>query len=171
MYDLNKIIVLKYDNDPEVVVMKTIGMKITDILYINKQGYLTDDNYIDMEESIKSELYDDMYDDDLNIILKESLDDNDYIDIASFIDDIWDKDSIVYTYGFDNDGLKDEIKNYNGKIFIDDYYSMFVSGKDIEKPIETIMTEQGLNIGNMLKDSKLSFIYFLHALVEKLLSK
>ena len=41
MYDLNKIIIMgDYDlsdeDELETVVMKTIGMKVTDLLYINK---------------------------------------------------------------------------------------------------------------------------------------
>ena len=46
-----------------------------------------------------------------------------------------------------------------------------MDGKNIEKPIKDIMFEQGLNTQNMLEDSSISFIYFLHALIEKMMNR
>ena len=170
MYDLTKIIVLKYTNDPELIIMRTEGMKITDIYYSSNKGYYNDEE--EMKKEIKSELYDDMYDDDLNIILEETLNGElDTDSICSFIDDIWNPDTLLYTYGFDNTELSIEMSNYNGKIYVSDYFDIFMNGNNIEKDIVDIMKEQGLDTSVMLKDSKISFMYFLHALVEKIISK
>lgn len=176
MYDLNKIIILGDYNlsdtdELETVVMKTIGMKITDLLYINKKNFI----YNSLKNELKSELYDDMYDDTLNIILSDAYNGEDALkQVSRFIDDIWDPDSLLYYYDSSEkniDFLKNELKKYNGKIYLDDYYNIFTEGRDIDKDIIDIMKEQGLNTRNMLKDSSISFIYFLHALLEKMINK
>lgn len=178
MYDLNKIIIIAdYDLEDkeglETVVMKTDGMKVTDLLYINDSGsVLIDDS---CRKEIIDELYSDMYDDDLNVKVSEAYDGTDALkQTAAFIDDIWDPDSLLYYYDSSNENfnfLKDELKNYNGKIYLDEYYNIFIEGKDIEKPIKDIMKDQGIAIENMLEDSAVNYIYFLHALVEKVINR
>ena len=176
MYDLNKIIIMgDYDlsdeDELETVVMKTIGMKVTDLLYINKKNFI----YDELKDELKSELYDDMYDDTLKIKTSDAYNGEDALtQVATFIDDVWDPDSLLYYYNASEeniDFLKDELKKYNGRIYLDEYYNIFTDGKDIDKDIIDIMKEQGLNTSNMLKDSSISFIYFLHGLVEKMINK
>lgn len=179
MYDLNKIIIIgDYHLDDEegleTVVMKTDGMKILDLLYINDRGFINDDKS-SIEKELKSELYDDMYDDDLNIRIKEAYDGKDALNkVASFIDDIWDKDSLLYFYNAKSkcfNYLVKELEKYNGRIYLANYYDIFVEGQDMEKPITEIMKEQGLRVENMLENSTISFMYFLHGLVEKMINR
>ena len=183
MYDLNKIIVigsyLPNDEDSlETVVMKTNGMKVTDLLYINDRNSCPNKHTEEYDEYIKElrdELYEDMYDDDLNIKASDAFTGEDAIkQVATFIDDIWDNDSLLYFYNSESKTfnlLERELMCFNGKIYLSDYHDIFVDGKDIEKDITVIMKEQGLNTANMLKDSTISFMYFLHGLVEKMINK
>lgn len=177
MYDLNKIIIigdykLKDKSGLETVVMKTDGMKVLNLLYLNDRGSIDVD---ETPDELKAELYDDMYDDDLEIKVSEVYDGRDALKtVATFIDDIWDQESLLYYYNSNNDTfsfLADELEKYNGKIYLSDYHDIFVDGRDIEKPITEIMSDQGLNVQNMLEDSTISFIYFLHGLVEKMINR
>lgn len=179
MYDLEKIVIIsKADlNDKECltsVVMRTNGLKVTDLLYLDDANSIKGNKKV-VKKELKDQLYDDMYDDDLNIRVKEVYDGNEVVArIATFIDNIWTTETMVYAYDLKDsmfNKLHKEIEQYNGKIYLDDYYNIFVDGREIEKDILTIMKEQGLKTENMIKDSHISFIYFLHALVEKMMSK
>lgn len=178
MYDLNKIIIIAdyYLEDKEgleTVVMKTLGMKVTDLLYINDKGSMI--TYEEDRKDIVDQLYSDMYDDDLNVVISEAYNGEDaHKQIATFVDDVWDPDSLLYYYDPSEenfDFLVDELRQYNGNIYLDEYHNIFVEGKEIKKDLLEIMKEQGLAIENMLKDSAISYIYFLHALVEKIINK
>lgn len=178
MYDLDKIIIIGdyslNDNQClETVVMHTDGMKILDLLYINDKNSISNED--DMKNELISELYDDMYDDDLNIVIYEAFNGRDALSkTASFIDDIYNKNSLLYYYNAHDenyDFLNSELMKYNGRIYLEEYFNIFKEGKAINKSIVDIMTEQGLKTEAMLKDSTLSFIYFLHALIEKMINK
>lgn len=179
MYDLRKIIIMgNYNLDEQIeietVVMQTQGMKIENLLYINKVGTISGEKK-KLKDEIMSELYDNMYDDDLTIKVKESISGEDAMcKVAKFINKIWDNDTIVYFYDpslecFDY--LKKRLLEYNKDIVMDDYSAIFSDGKDTVNDIYTIMKNNNLKIENLIKDNKISMAYFLHGLVEKLFSK
>ena len=179
MYDLRKIIILGSwgIDDREsltTVVMQTNGLKIENILYLCDKGTIGNDKKV-IKSEIKSELYDDMYDDDLKIKVTEVLCGEHAIElIAKFIDKIWTNDTLLYYYEADNkvyNKLEKELRDRNVKIYLSDYYDILMDGHNIEKDLSTIMKEQGLKTENLIKDSQISFVYFLSALVETILSK
>lgn len=179
MYDLEKIIVLSnWDLEDrealQTVVMKTHGLKIENILYLCDINATGGDKK-KVKKELKDELYLDQYDDDLKIKVKEVVNgEHAVIEIAKFIDKIWNSDTLLFFYD-DNQSvfekLDKELLSKNGSIYLSDYYDIFTEKREIEKDIFTIMEEQGLKMNNLIKESQLSFIYFLSALVEKILSK
>ena len=179
MYDLEKIIVLSnWDIEDrealQTVVMKTHGLKIENILYLCDMNATGGDKK-KVKKELKDELYLDQYDDDLKIKIKEVVNgEHAVIEIAKFIDKIWNPDTLLFFYD-DNQSvfekLEKELLSKNGSIYLSDYYDIFTEKREIEKDIFTIMEEQGLKMNNLIKESQLSFIYFLSALVEKILSK
>lgn len=179
MYDLTKIVILgnwnyKDKQGLQTVVMKTDGLKIDSILYLCDSNTIGGDKKT-IKEEIKSELYEDQYDDSLKIKVKEVINgEHAVLTIADFIDKQWTEDTLLYFYDAgDNvfEKLEKALLDKNGKIYLNDYYDIFVDGHDIEKDIITIMKEQGLKTENMYKDSQISFAYFLSALIEKMMSK
>lgn len=179
MYDLEKIIVLSnWDLEDrealQTVVMKTHGLKIENILYLCDINATGGDKK-KVKKELKDELYLDQYDDDLTIKVKEVVNgEHAVIEIAKFINKIWNPDTLLFFYD-DNQSvfekLEKELLSKNGSIYLSDYYDIFTEKREIEKDIFTIMEEQGLKMNNLIKESQLSFIYFLSALVEKILSK
>lgn len=179
MYDLNKIIVIgdfQLDDREglQSIVMKTDGLKVESVLYLCDMGTTSGDD-TEVREEILSELYSDQYDDDLEIFITEVLNGEDaYIHIGDFINSNWNEDMLVYYYEPNNrvfDKLTKYLEKKNGHIYLTDYHDLFNDGHNIEKNIYDIMKEQGLKIENLIKDSQISLVYFLGALVEKVLSK
>ena len=179
MYDLSKIIIigrweLSDKEGLQTVVMKTDGLKVENILYLCDVGTTGGDKK-SVKDELKCELYSDQYDDDLSIKVKEAMNGVHAVDeISKFIDKVWTDDTLLYYYGADEsvfNRLEKELKNRNGRIYMSDYHDIFIDGRNIEKDIKVIMKEQGLKTENMIADSQISFVYFLSALVEKILSK
>ena len=179
MYDLEKIIILgnwklKDKENLQTIVMKTHGLKVENILYLCDINSTAGDKK-SIKKELKEELYSDMYDDDLKIKIREVLNGEHAItEIAKFIDNLWTDDILLYYYDPDDkvyETLEKLLMNTNGAIYLNDYHDLFIDGKNIEKDIITIMKEQGLKTENMIKDSQISFVYFLSALVEKMHSK
>lgn len=179
MYDLKKIIVMgKYDLQDtqglETVVMVTEGMRITSLLYINDVGTVSEK--ADLIKELKGELYADQYDEDeLKIKVKQAINGEDAIcKVGAYILKKWDPDTLVYFYDADN-GCYDYLENYlyneNGDIFLEDYYDIFTDKHDTDNDIYTIMENNNLKVQNLIKENKLSMVYFLSGLVEKLFSK
>lgn len=180
MYDLEKIIIIGDFNyrDKEnlyTTVMKTNGLKIESVLYLCDMGTITTDD-TEVKNEIISELYEDQYDlDDLKIKVKEVFNGEDAImKIGNFINKIWNEDTLVYFYNAQDEvfeRLEKYLEKKNGRIYLTDYYDLFTNYDSDEKNIYTIMEEQGLKTENLYKDSQVQLVYFLGALVEKLLSK
>lgn len=177
MYDLRKIIImgnfhLKDQTEIEAVVMQTDGMKIEKLLYLNRVGIIGGDKK-SLKDSIKSELYSDSYDDDLQIKIKECINGEDAIcKISKFITKNWDENTMVYFYEPTDecfDYLKNRLMNINNAIYLEDYMSIF--GDNIDNDIYTIMEINNLKTQNLIKDNKISMVYFLGGLIEKLFSK
>lgn len=179
MYDLKKIIIYgnwEYSDKEglQTIIMQTDGLKIISLLYLCDKNTIGEDKK-ELKNEIKTELYDDQYDDDLKIKIKEVLNgEHAVIEIAKFINKRWEDDTLLYYYNANDrvyNKLEKELKNNNGEIYLSDYHDIFMDGHNIDKDIITIMKEQGLKTENMIKDSQISFAYFLSALVEKILSK
>ena len=155
----------------QTVVMETRGMKVCSVLYIDDAGSIKSDKDT-VKANLKSELYSDMYDDDLKIKVKEAFDGKDAIKyIVKYLDKIWDEELQVYFYRPDEDTyelLQKKIEETNGRIYMDDYHSIFSDKRDIAKDIKEIMRDEGLKMENLIDDSQLSFVYYLTALVERL---
>lgn len=178
MYNLHKIIIMgnfRPDDQQglETVVMETYGMKILRVLYINDINSLRDKGSIKNE--IISSLYADSYNpDDLKIKLYEAINGIDAMDrVIKFIVKRWDPDTITYYYDPDDDCydyIENQLRNIDSSIYIDEYENIY-DGKDTKKDIYEIMAANNLKLDNLIKDDKISMIYFLSGLVEKLFSK
>ncbi len=179
MYSLKKIIIMgNYDLEDkqglETVVMQTEGMKIVSLLYINDVGSISDKK--ELVNEIKGELYSDQYDeDDLKIKVKQAISGEDCMcKIASHIAKRWDEDTLVYFYEPNEacyDYLENKLNNTNIDIYLENYYEIFTDGKNTENDIYKIMENNTLKVENLIKDNKISMVYFLSGLVEKLFSK
>lgn len=179
MYDLHKLIIMgKYDlldtQCLETVVLETDGMRINSILYLNDIGSLSDKDEIKTE--IKSELYSDMYDEDnLKIKIKECINGEDCMNkVSKFIHKRWNSDTLLYFYDPDNgcyEKLETLLKNLDGSIYLEDYHNIFNDKKDTDNDIYTIMKNNNMKTENLIKENKISMVYFLSGLVEKLFSK
>ena len=179
MYDLKKILIIgKWKPEDksclQTIVMKTDGLKVESILYLCDNNSTAGDKK-SVKKELKKELYADQYDDDLAIKVKEVINgEHAIIEIAKFINKQWSDDILLYYYDSEDSTyikLEKELMNTNSNIYLNDYHDIFVDRKNIDKDILTIMKEQGLKTENMIKDSQISFTYFLSALVEKMLSK
>ena len=180
MYNLDKIIIMgNYDLEDQIgietVVMKTKGLKIESILYLNSSGSIGE-NKKDLKNEIIGELYADQYDeDDLKIKIKECINGEDCMcKIRNFIIKKWNPDTLIYYYEPDEDCyeyLKNELLKENKDIFIQEFHDIFIDGKNTDNDIYEIMKINNLKVENLIKENKISMIYFLSALVEKLLSK
>lgn len=179
MYDLQKIIIVGdfHFSDKEgleTVVMKTDGLKVESVLYLCDHG-ATAGNDTEIKNDVLSELYSDQYDDDLKIKIKEVINGEDAVmRIADFVNKAWNEDTLLYYYDASDkvfSRLTKELEKRNGRIYLVDFYDLFLDGHEIEKNIFDIMKDQGLKTENLIKDSKISLAYFLSALVEKILSK
>ena len=170
MYNLNKMIILKSGNS--FYAMITHGLKVISILYIQQSKI---SNKEDIKNDLRSELYSDQYGDDLKIKVKESLNIEDsIIKLCKYISKNWEYDMQIYFYNPEAEfmeKIKDSLLNIDGSIYVFEYHDIFVDKYSIDKDIFTIMKENGLKTENMIKDSQISFIYFLSALVEVLLSR
>ena len=178
MYDLHKIIIMgKYDLEDrdyiETVAMVTDGMRIDSILYLNTIGSMPEKDKI--REEIKSELYADMYDEDnLSIKVKECINGMDCMNkLAKFISKKYNHDTLLYFYEPDDgcyEYLKKSLLDINKDIYIDEYSSIFLD-KNTDNDIYTIMKINNMKTENLIKDNKISMVYFLSGLIEKLYSK
>ena len=179
MYNLKKIIIMgKYDltdtRGLETIVMQTEGMRIVSLLYLNDTGSIPDKKSLISE--IMGELYADQFDkDDIKIKVKEVINGEDCMcKIAAFLEKRWDSDTLVYFYDADDDCydyLNNLLINTNNDIYLTDYHDMFIDKKDTDNDIYDIMKNNNLKIENLIKDNKISMVYFLSGLVEKLFSK
>lgn len=180
MYSLKKIIIMTNNynlSDQELletVVMVTEGMRIRSLLYINDINSIGSEKK-DLKKEIKSELYDDMYDEDeLKIKLKEAINGEDAIcKVRKFIEKYWDEDTLIYFYEPNIDCynyLEKLLKNDDVRIYLQNYKDLF-SVEEINNDIYNIMKINGLKTENLIKDNKISMIYFLNGLVEVLLNK
>ena len=180
MYDIHKIIIMgKFAPEDrqniEAVVMETYGMRINSILYINEIGSIPDKK--SLKEEIKSELYSDMYDEDsLKIKVKEAINGLDVMNkISEYILKRYTEDTILYFYD-PNDECYNYLENMlyetDGRIYISKYEDLIDNyGEEGYNDIYTIMKINNMKVENLIKENKLSMIYFLHGLIERLLSK
>lgn len=180
MYDIHKIIIIgNYDMDDrqglETVVMETDGMRINSMLYINDIGSIPDKKALKNE--LKSELYSDMYDEDnLKIKCKEAINGMDAMNkISEFISKKYTENTLLYFYEPDSacyDYLEQQLLNTDGRIYMSTFDDLIENiGTENHRDIYEIMKINNLKTENLIKENKVSMIYFLHALVEKLLSK
>jgi hypothetical protein len=179
MYDLRKIVIIgNYDSDQQIglqtTAMLTDGLRVESLLYLDDVNSMIDKEEI--KESLKSELYDDQYDNDtLTIKIKEVINGEHAINkLSKFISKHWNSDTLIYYYLPTDkcfEMLEKNLREKNVNIFISKYHDLFIDNINIEKDIYTIMKEQGLKTENMYKDSQISLAYFLSCLVEKIMSK
>lgn len=179
MYDLRKIIIiadfdLEEETELECIVMQTDGMKIENLLYINKIGFVGCDKD-EVIESIKSELYSDSYDKSLKIKYKEAYNGEDAMRIAAkFISKKWNEDTSIYFYNPEPDcfeKLRKNLLNIDKDIYLENYKDIFVDEDNKNQDIYEIMERHQLKTQNLIKDNNISMIYFLSGLVEKLFSR
>ena len=180
MYDIHKIIIMgNFDLEDrqgiEAVVMETDGMRIESILYVNEIDSMPDKKAL--KEELKSELYSDMYDEDsLKIKVKEALNGMDVINkISNYLLKRYTDDTLLYFYNSNEDCynyLEQKLYETDGKIYLSKYEDLIDNyGEEGYNDIYTIMKTNNMKVENLIKENKLSMIYFLHGLVERLLSK
>ena len=180
MYDIHKIIIMGNFNledkqGIESVVMVTDGMRIESILYINELDSMPDKKAL--KEELKSELYSDMYDEDsLKIKTKEAINGLDAMNkIADYILKKYTDDTLLYFYDSDEECynyLEGRLYELDGKIYLSKYEDLIDNyGKEGYNDIYKIMEINNMKVQNLIKENKLSMIYFLHGLIERLLSK
>lgn len=166
----------------QTVVMRTDGLRVTHVLYLDKVNTVKNDKKSVIAE-LRSELYEDMYDiNDLVIKAKEVADGHHIaIRVAKFLykirkqqlesGEVFEDDLILF-YG-DSDDMIDEIQkqvnNIDSDIHIQEYYSMFLSKPNIS--IIELMKINGLKTENLIPDSQISFTYFLSTLAEVINSR
>lgn len=180
MYDIHKIIImgnfdLEDQSGIECVVMETVGMRINSILYINETNSIPDKKAL--KEELKSELYADMYDEDsLKIKVKEVINGADAMNkVSEYLLKRYTEDTILYFYDSNDDCydyLENQLYQLDGKIYLSKYEDLIDNyGEEGYNDIYTIMKINNMKVENLIKENKLSMIYFLHGLVERLLSK
>lgn len=180
MYDIHKIIIMGNFNPEdrqgiESVVMVTDGMRIESILYVNELDSMPDKKALKAE--LKSELYSDMYDEEtLKIKTKEAINGLDAINkIADFILKRYTPDTLLYFYNANEDCynyLENKLYESDGSIYLSKYEDLIDNyGEEGYNDIYKIMEINNMKVENLIKENKLSMIYFLHGLVERLLSK
>lgn len=177
MYDLKKIVILGNFNqadtyDLKVYIMKTNGLRIDKLTYLADKGSFGEDEDEIIEE-LKSELYDDQYDENTKIKVKEVYDGKDAINkIVKFIAKNYEEDMLVYYYEPDKEVFSKickKLEDVDSHIYIQEYSSLF--GNQSDKNIYELMEYEGLKMENLIKDSQVSFIYYLSALVEQFMSR
>lgn len=180
MYDIHKIVIMGNFNPDdrqgiESVVMVTDGMRIESILYVNELDSIPDKKAL--KEELKSELYSDMYDEEtLKIKTKEAINGLDAINkISEFILKRYTPDTLLYFYNPNEDCynyLENKLYESDSSIYLSKYEDLIDNyGEEGYNDIYKIMEINNMKIENLIKENKLSMIYFLHGLIERLLSK
>lgn len=183
MYDLHKVIIIGGfspgdKEELQTIAMETQGMRVCSVLYLDDAGSIKSDEEAVYQE-IKDNLYDDMYDEDtLKIKAKEVYDGKEAIKrLAKYIDKCWDESEDLQVYYYEPDGttfqkLQEALMERNGRIYLADYNEIFID-RNVEtgKSIKEIMKSEGLKMENLIEGNNFLFIYYLAALVEKLLSR
>lgn len=157
----------KSTSELQSIILRTIGMKITDIIYIDHPDILSDE----IEDNMLSSLNKDWYNkNDVNIDIREAKNGLFVIgQISEYINDVYDEnnDVIICSYNT-NIPLINKINKmcscHNKKISIIDLYEYILIETDTEIVLKDILNKYLINTKYYDDDNKIIISYYISAL-------
>jgi hypothetical protein len=149
------------------VVMVSEGNRVDNVVYIHEDGVK-----IDEYEDIVTELPEDGYnEDELDVeTIPVYHGNNACIVIAEQIYNNWNSDTMVLIYDPTEEifnEIASELLKLDSDIKLEDFYSIFRDGKDMDLDIYQLMETKGIRSNMINKESIVSMGYFLGVLVEQ----